>query len=152
MPAAPKAVESRRSRCFFTMSSSNQWTRASAAEAQASSSSRRRPEFPGSQYDDEERRNSPPGGYAAREIEEILPEQQRNPSTLPKENHIAFCAWFQSREGLRKKRARTNHCILGPNNMSVFNRHQMAIDSISWILYWGSEHREFDVALKWLTS
>ena len=72
---------------------------------------------------------------------------------------MAFCAgyrhqtaWFQARERLRKKRERSNHCILGPNNMSHFDRHQMAIDSISWILYWGSAHEEFDVALKWLAE
>ena len=47
MPAAQEAIESRRSHCFFTMSSSNRWTRASAAEAQASCSSRR-PDFPDS--------------------------------------------------------------------------------------------------------
>ena len=159
MPAAQKAIESRRSHCFFTMSSSNLWTRASAAEAQASSPSRRRPEFPDSQYDGEVRHSSPPGGYATRKIEEIPPEDQRNPRTLPEEDHMAFCAgyrqetaWFQAQERLRKKRARTNHCILGPNNMSGFDRHQMAMDSISWILYWGSEHRGFDVALKWLAE
>ena len=120
MPAAQEEIESQGSHCFFTMASSNQWTRASAAEAQASSSSRRRPEFPYSQYDDEKRHSSPPGGYATRKREEIPPEDQRNPRTVPKEDHMAFCAgcrnesaWFQARERLRKKRARTNRCILG---------------------------------------
>ena len=35
LPAAQNAIESRRSHCFSTMSSSNRWSRASAAEAQA---------------------------------------------------------------------------------------------------------------------
>jgi len=39
---------------------------------------------------------------------------------------------------------------MGPNNMSGFDRHQMFMDVVSWILYWGSEHREIDVAIKWL--
>jgi len=60
VPAAPKAVESRRSH--------------SAAEAQASSSSRRRQDFPDSQYHGEERHRSPPGGYAQRKIEEAPSE------------------------------------------------------------------------------
>ena len=116
---------------FFAMSSSNRWTRASAAEAQASSSSRRRQDFPDSQYDDEERHRSLPVGYAQRKTEEV-------PS------------WFQARESLRQKRRRDTHILMGPNNMSGFDRHQMFMDVVSWILYWGSEHREIDVAIKWL--
>ena len=45
--------------------------------------------------------------------------------------------------------ASRNH---GPNNISGFNRIQMAMDSISWILYSGSEHQEFNVALTWLAE
>ena len=112
MPAAQKAIESRRSHCFFTMSSSNRWTRASAAEAQAkASSSNPRPEFPDSQYDDEERHRSPPGGYAQRKAEVIPSDDKRTPATLPKEDHMAFCdgyryqtAWFQAHERVRQKR------------------------------------------------
>jgi hypothetical protein len=44
------------------------------------------------------------------------------------------------------------HCIRGPNNMSPFEQHQMCMDVISWTLYWGSEHHEFDVAIKWLAE
>ena len=44
------------------------------------------------------------------------------------------------------------HVLMGPNNMSGFDRHQMFMDVISWILYWGSEHREFDVAIHWLAE
>ena len=141
------------------MSSSNRWTRASAAEAQASSSSRRRPDFPDSQYDDEVRHSSPPGGHAQRKIEEVSSEEKRTPLTLPTEDHMAFSAgyryetaWFQAQERLRKKRRRDMNILMGPNNMSVFDRHQMFMDVISWILYWGSEHREFDVAIKWLAE
>ena len=160
VPAAQKALESRRSHCFFTMSSSNRWTRASAAEAQAkASSSSRRQDFPDSQYDDEVRHSSPPGGYAQRRIKETPSEDKRTPLTLPSEDHMAFSAgyryetaWFQARERLRKKRERNKHIPMGPNNMSGFDRHQMFMDVISWILYWGSEHREFDVAIKWLAE
>ena len=42
--------------------------------------------------------------------------------------------------------------LMGPNNMSSTDRHQMFMDVTSWILYWGSEHREFDVAIKWLAE
>ena len=59
-------------------------------------------------------------------------------------------AWFQAQERLRKKRERNMHILMGPNNMSGVDRHQMFMDVISWILYWDSEHREFDVAIKWL--
>ena len=126
------------------MSSSNRWTRASAAEAQASLSSRRRQDFPDSQYDDEERHRSPPGG---------------SPRTLPTEDHMAFStgyryetAWLQAQERRRKKRERNMHILMGTNNMPGFDRHQMFMDVISWILYLGSEHREFDVAIKWLAE
>ena len=36
--------------------------------------------------------------------------------------------------------------------MSGFDPHQMAMDAASWILYWGSAHREFNVSLKWLAE
>ena len=141
------------------MSSSIRWKRASAAEAQASSSSRRREDFPDSQYDDEERHRSPPGGYAQRKIEEVPYEDKRTPRTLATEDHMAFSggyryetAWFQAQERLRKKRERNMHILMGPNNMSGFDRHQMFMDVISWILYWDSEHRELDVAIKWLAE
>ena len=143
MPAAPKAVESRRSHCFFTMSSSNGWTRASAAEARAqASSSSRRQDFPDSQYDDEERHRSPPGGYAQRKIEEVPSEDKRTPLTLPSEVHMVFSAgyryetaWFQAQERLRKKRRRDMHIPMGLNNRSSFDRHHKFMDVISWILY-----------------
>jgi len=142
------------------MSSSNRWTRASAAEAQAkASSSNRRQEFRDSQYDDEERRRSPPGGYAQRKTEVLPSEEKRTPATLPSEDHMAFCdgyryetEWLQAHERVRQKRNRDMHSLMGPNNMSGFDRHQMFMDVISWILYWGSEHREFDVAIHWLAE
>ena len=142
------------------MSSSNRWARASAAEAQAKASScNRRLEFPDSQFDDEERRRSPPGGYAQRKTEVLPSEEKRTPATLPKEDHMAFSdgyryqtAWFQARERVRQKRERHMRILMGPNNMSSTDRHQMFMDVISWILYWGSEHREFDVAIKRLAE
>jgi hypothetical protein len=87
------------------------------------------------------------------------PVNQGAPITLPNEDHMAFCEgydyeteWFQARERLRKKRLRSIHCILGPNNMSGFDRIQMAMDAVSWILYWGSAHKEFDKSLKRLAE
>ena len=50
----------------------------------------------------------------------------------------------------RKKRERNTHILMGPNTMLGFDRQQMFISVISWILYWGSEHREFDVAITWV--
>ena len=61
-------------------------------------------------------------------------------------------AWFQAPERQRKKRERNMHILMGPNNMPGFDRHQMFMDVISWILYWGSQHREFDEAIKWLAE
>jgi hypothetical protein len=142
------------------MSSSNRWTRASAAETHAKAeSSNRRQEFRDSQYDDEVRHSEPAEGYAQRKSEEIPEDKYRTPETLPKEDHLAFSSgyryeteWFQARERMRQKRSRGIHALMGPNNLDPFDRHQMCMDVISWILYWGKEHREFDDSLKWLAE
>ena len=160
MPAAQEVIESRRSHCFFTMSSSNRWTRTSAAEAKAkASSSNRRQEFHNSHYDDDKRHSSPPGGYAPRRHEELPPRSQRTRDTVPYEDHMAFSngfryetEWFQAHEGVRQKRARGMHSLMGPNNMSGFDRHQMCMDVISWILEGDSKKREYDEALHWLAD
>ena len=120
VPAAQEVIESRRSHCFFTMSSSNRCDRTSAAEDQATaSSSNQRQEFRDSQYDDEERRRSPSGEGFRYETE-----------------------WFHADERVRKKRTRGMHALMGPNNMSGFDRHQMCMDVISWILEGDSKKRE----------
>ena len=89
------------------MSSSNRWTRTSAAEAKAkASSSNRRQEFHiHTIYDDDERHSSPPGGYAPRRHEELPPRSQRTRDTVPYEDHMAFSKvsdmrqkWFQAHE------------------------------------------------------
>ena len=159
MPAAQEVIESRRSHGFFTMSSSNRWNRTSAAEAPSSSSDRRRQEFPDSQSDDELRHSEPTEGYAQRKHEEVPHERLRTPATFPTEDHMAFSAgyrfntaWFNDSEFVNKKRERNMHCIHEPNNMNPFDRHQMCMDVISWILYWGTEHEEVDVAIKWLAE
>ena len=159
VPAAQEVIESRRSHGFFTMSSSNRWNRTSAAEAPSSSSDRRRQEFPDSQYDDELRHSEPTEGYAQRKHEEVPHERLRTPATFPTEDHMAFSAgyrfntaWFNDSEFVNKKRERNMHCIHEPNNMNPFDRHQMCMDVISWILYWGTEHEEVDVAIKWLAE
>ena len=107
----------------------------------------------GPQYDHDERHSSPPGGYAQRKSEEIPPASQRTPATLPKdEGYRHETDWFQAHERVRQKRKRDMHTLMGPNNMSGFTRHQMLMDVISWILYWGSAHREFDTSLKCLAE
>ena len=40
------------------------------------------------------------------------------------------------------------HTIKGPADMSSFCRHQVAMDSVSWCLYWERRHG-FDHFLKW---
>ena len=160
MPAAQEVIESRRSHCFFTMSSSNRCDRTSAAEDQATaSSSNQRQEFRDSQYDDEERHRSPSGGYARRKREELPPRSKRTWDTLPYEDHMAFSEcfryeteWFQAHERVRKKRARGMHAVMGPNNMTGFDRHQMCMDVISWILEGDSKKREYDEAIYWLAE
>ena len=160
MPAAQEVIESRRSHCFFTMSSSNRCDRTSAAEDQATaSSSNQRQEFRDSQYDDEERHRSPSGGYARRKREELPPRSKRTWDTLPYEDHMAFSEcfryeteWFQAHERVRKKRARGMHAVMGPNNMTGFDRHQICMDVISWILEGDSKKREYDEAIYWLAE
>ena len=72
------------------MSSSNRWTRTSAAESRAQAqSSNRGQEYRDSQYDDEVRRSEPSAGYALRRSEVIPDNQYRTPATLPKEDHLA---------------------------------------------------------------
>ena len=160
VPAAQGKIEPRRSHCFFTMSSSNRWTRTSAAETRAKAeSSNRRQEFRDSQYDDGVRHSEPAQGYAQRKSEEIPEAKYRTLETLPEEDHLAFCdgyrhqtEWFQAHTRVRQKRSRGIHSLMGPNNLSGFDRHQMFMDVISWILYWGTEHREFDDSLKWIAE
>ena len=138
MPAAQEVIEPQRSHCFSTMSSSNRWTRTSAAEARAkATSSTRRQEFRDSQYDDEERHRSRSGGHAQRRTEVVAPRSKRTPETRPKEDHMAFCDGYRYETEWRKKRERNMHILMAPNNMSGFDRHQMFMDVISWILYSG---------------
>ena len=58
-------------------------------------------------------------GYALRISEEIPADQFRTPSTLPKEDHLAFSNgyrrrtdWFQSHDRVRKKRERNLHTLM----------------------------------------
>ena len=159
MPAA-REVESRRSHCLFTMPSSNRWTRTSAAESRAQAqSSNRGQEYRDSQYDDEVRRSEPSAGYALRRSEAIPDNKYRTPATVPEEDHLAFSngyghqtEWFQAHERVRQKRNRHLHSVLGPNSMTATDRHQMLMDVVSWILIWGTQHREFDDSLRWIAE
>ena len=59
---------------------------------------------------------------------------------------------FQAHEKVRQKRTRGTHSLTGPNNMSGFDRHQMCMDVISWILEGDSKRREYDEAIYWLSE
>ena len=157
MPAAQKA-ESRGSYCFFNMASSSRWNRTSAAASsnQAQSNTRGQ-EYQGSGNDATGTHSS--DGYALRRSEVIPDDRFRTPSTLPNENHLAFCYdyrrqtdWFQAHEQVRKKRERNLHTLMGPHNMRPTDRHEMFMDAIAWILHWGTSHGEFDESLKWTSS
>ena len=156
MPAAQEE-ESRDSHCFFNMSSSNRWSRTSAAassdQAQSSNRGQDNPSYAG--FD---QRHSA-DGYALRRSEEIPAEEFRTPATLPKEDHLAFCYnyrrttdWFQAQDRLRKKRMRNLHTLMGPHNMKATDRYEMFMDVIAWILHWGTTHGEFDDSLKWISE
>ena len=159
MPAAQE-VESRRSHCFFTMSSSNRWARTSAAESSAQAqSSNRGQEYRDSQYDEEVRRSEPSAGYALRRSEVIPDNQFRTSDTLPGEDHLAFSngyrrrtEWFHAHGKVRQRRNRNLYTVLGPNDMTATDRHQMLMDVVSWILIWGKQHREFDDSLRWIAE
>ena len=159
MPAAQE-VESRRSHCFFTVSSSNRLTRTSAAESRAQAqSSNRGQEYRDSNDDDEVRRRESFDGYALRRSEEIPDNQFRTPATLPNEDHLAFSngyrrrtEWFHARERVRQKRNRNLHTVMGPNDMTATDRHEMFMDVISRILIWGKRHGEFDDSLRWIAE
>jgi len=53
---------------------------------------------------------------------------------------------------VRKKRERNLHTLMGPHNMKSTDRYEMFMDVISWILYWGTSHGEFDDSLKWIAG
>ena len=138
MPAAQKA-ESRGSYCFFNMASSSRWNRTSAAASsnQAQSNTRGQ-EYQSSGNDATGTHSS--DGYALRRSEVIPDDRFRTPSTLPNENHLAFCYdfrrqtdWYQAHEQVRKKRERNLHTLMGPHNMRPTDRHEMFMDAIAWI-------------------
>ena len=156
MPAAQEE-ESRESHCFFNMSSSNRWSRTSAATSsdQAHSSSRGQ-EYPSHSGFDQ---TQSADGYALRRSEEIPAERFRTPDTLPKEDHLAFCYnyrqqtdWYQAQDRLRKIRERNLHTLMGPHNMRSTDRYEMFMDVIAWILHWGTRLGEFDDSLKWISE
>ena len=157
MPAAQKA-ESRGSYCFFNMSSSSRWNRTSAAASSDQAQSNTRGQEYHSSGNDATGTHSS-DGYALRRSEEIPDDSFRTPSTLPNEDHLAFCYdyrrqtdWFQAHERVRKKRERNLHTLMGPHNMRPTDRHEMFMDAIAWILHWGNSHGEFDESLKWTSS
>ena len=135
------------------MSSSSRWNRTSAAESSTQAQSRNRgQEYHGSQNDDA-------AGYALRRSEEIPDNQFRTPDTLPGEDHLAFSNgytkktdWFYAHESLRQKRTRNLHSVLGPHNMAENDKHEMLMDVVSWIFYWGTRHGELDDSLKWIAE
>ena len=138
------------------MSSPSRWNRTSAAtSSDQAQSSNRGQEYPSSGFD---QRHSA-DGYALRRSEEIPADRFRTPSTLPKEDHLAFCNgyrhqtdWFQAHDRVRKKRERNLDTLMGPHNMRSTDRYEMFMDVISWILYWGTTNGEFDDSPKWIAE
>ena len=140
------------------MSSSSRWNRTSAATSSDQAQSRNRgQEYHSSGIDTTGTHSA--DGYALRRSEEIPADRFRTPSTLPTEDHFAFCynyrrqtEWFHAHENVRKKRERNLHTLMGPHNMRPTDRHEMFMDAIAWILHWGTSHGEFDESLKWTSS
>ena len=140
------------------MSSSRRWNRTSAAASSDQAQSNTRGQEYHSSGNDATGTHSS-DGYALRRSEEIPDDSFRTPSTLPNEDHLAFCYdyrrqtdWFQAHERVRKKRERNLHTLMGPHNMRPTDRHEMFMDAIAWILHWGTSHGEFDESLKWTSS
>ena len=139
------------------MSSSSRWNRTSAAtSSDQAQSSNRGQEYPS--YAGFDQRHSA-DGYALRRSEDIPDDYFRTPSTLPNEDHLAFCYnyrrqtdWFHAHANVRKKRERNLHTLMGPHNMRATDRYEMFMDAIAWILHWGTSHGEFDESLKWTSS
>ena len=125
--------------------------------AQAQSETRGQ-EYRDSQYDSEARRQVPSDGYALRRSEAIPDSNDRRPDTVAYEDHMAYCngyrktaQWFRARDSARKQH-RTIHKVLRPNNMSPFDRDEMLMDVISWILIFGKVNGEFDDSLYWIAE
>ena len=57
------------------------------------------------------------------------------------------CAWYNDKEYVTLFVEGGIHAIKGPANMSPFCRRQMAMDSVSWCLFWEKRH-EFDQFLR----
>ena len=63
---------------------------------------------------------------------------------------IAFrqeCQWYQDKEFVKLLIERGRRSIIGPRDMSPFDKHQMAMDAVSWCLFWEKRH-EFNHFLK----
>ena len=79
----------------------------------------------------------------------------RTKDTRPDEDHMEFCfafrqqcARYQDKEFVKLSVERGMHSIKGPANMPPFCRRQMAVDLVSWCLFWEKRH-EFDHFLRW---
>ena len=53
------------------------------------------------------------------------------------------CQWYMDHEFVTLLVERGRHSIQGPRDVSPFNKLQMAMDSVSWCLFWEGRH-EFD--------
>ena len=89
------------------------------------------------------------------ESREVPDSTERTQETRPTEDHMEFCfafreqcAWYMEEEFVKLSVKRGIHTILGPRTMSAFDRLQMAMDSVSWCLYWEKRH-EFNSFLTW---
>ena len=153
---AAQERETRDSHCFFTtMSGSNQWNGSSGSTARGSTGPIHVPEDDEPYLSEDDEHQPPPEGYAARKSREVPHHMDRTRETRPHEDHMevcfAFrqqCAWYQDKELVKLSVERGIHSIQGPANMSPCCRRQMAMDSVSWCLYW-EKRQGFDHFLKW---
>ena len=58
---------------------------------------------------------------------------------------------LHAHESVRKKRNRNLHTVMGPNDMTATDRHEMFMDVISWILYW-VKGMESLMILRWIAE
>ena len=137
MPAAQE-IETGGSHCFFTtMAGSNRWTKSTGSTAQASTGPIHVPDDVEPYHSEDSQHQTLSGGHAARKSREVPHFLDRTIETRPHENHMEFCFAFRQQEFVKLSVERGIHTIKGPANMSSFCRHQMAMDSVSWCLYWG---------------
>ena len=155
MPAAQERG-TRDTYCFFTiMSGPNRWSESTGSTARGSNDPKPIvPEEEPYRSEDGEYDYVPPEGYAARKSRQVPHFLDRTIDSCRQEDHMescfAFrqpCQWYMDKEFVTLLVERDIHTIKGPSNRSPFCKRQMAMDSVSWCLFWEKRH-EFDHLLR----